>query len=36
MVALKANKIVPVPLRDALAYNRTVDLELYHLAEIFY
>lgn len=36
MVALKANKIVPVPLRDALAYNRTVDLELYHLAELFY
>ena len=36
MVALKANKIVPVPLRVALAYNRTVDVDLYRLAEIFY
>lgn len=36
MVALKANKIVPVPLSDALAYNRTVDTELYRLAETFY
>jgi len=36
MVALKANKIVPVPLSAALAYNRTVDTELYRLAEIFY
>jgi phosphofructokinase-like protein len=36
MVALKANKIVPVLLKDALAYTRTVDLELYKLAETFY
>jgi len=36
MVALRANKIVPVPLSVALAYNRTVDTELFHLAEMFY
>ena len=36
MVALKANKIVPVTLKDALAYTRTVDPELYQLAETFY
>lgn len=36
MTALKANKVVPVPLRDALAYTRTVDLEMYRLAEVFY
>lgn len=36
MVALKANKIVPVPLKDALAYTRTVDPELYQLAATFY
>lgn len=36
MVALRANKIVPVPLSIALAYNRTVDTELFRLAETFY
>ena len=36
MVALKANKIVPVLLKDALAYTKTVDPELYQLAETFY
>jgi ATP-dependent phosphofructokinase / diphosphate-dependent phosphofructokinase len=36
MVALKANKIVPVLLKDALAYTKTVDPELYQLAASFY
>jgi len=36
LVALKGSKIVPVLLKDALAYTRTVDPELYQLAETFY
>ncbi|HEX9017275.1 MAG TPA: ATP-dependent 6-phosphofructokinase [Chloroflexota bacterium] len=34
--ALKGNKIVPVKLKDAVARTKTVDLELYKLAELFY
>ncbi len=34
--ALKGNKIVPVKLKDAVAKTKTVDLELYQLAELFY
>ena len=36
MPALKGNKIVPVKLKDAVARTKTVDLELYKLAELFY
>ncbi len=36
MPALKGNRIVPVKLEDAVARTRTVDLELYRLAELFY
>ena len=35
MAALKGNQIVPVPLEDALATLKTVDLELYRIAQIF-
>lgn len=34
--ALKGNKIVPVKLKDAVARTKTVDLDLYKLAELFY
>lgn len=36
MPALKGGRILPVRLRDAVAVNRTVDLELYHLAQLFF
>jgi ATP-dependent phosphofructokinase / diphosphate-dependent phosphofructokinase len=34
--ALKGNRIVPVKLSDAVARTKTVDIELYKLAELFY
>lgn len=36
MPALKGNKIVPIKIADAVARTKTVDLELYKLAELFY
>lgn len=36
MPALKGNKIVPVKLADAVARTKTVDIEYYRLAELFY
>ncbi|MBI4378552.1 MAG: 6-phosphofructokinase [Nitrospinae bacterium] len=36
MVALKGNKIVGVTLEEAIAKLKTVDLELYDIAEIFF
>jgi ATP-dependent phosphofructokinase / diphosphate-dependent phosphofructokinase len=36
MAALQGNQIVAVPLKDALAYNRTVPKELLQLAKIFF
>ena len=36
MAALKGNEIVPVPLKEAVASIRTVDVNLYHLAQTFY
>jgi ATP-dependent phosphofructokinase / diphosphate-dependent phosphofructokinase len=36
MPALKGNRIVPVKLSDAVARTKTVDIELYKLAELFY
>jgi len=36
MVALKGNKIVSVNLEEAVAKLKTVDLELYDIAEIFF
>jgi 6-phosphofructokinase 1 len=36
MPALRGTEIVPCKLSDAVATNRTVDLDLYELAQIFY
>jgi len=36
MVSLQGNKIVPVPLADAVAKIKTVDMELYELAKVFF
>lgn len=36
MPALQGSKIVPVKLADAVARTKTVDLELYELAQLFY
>jgi hypothetical protein len=33
MAALRSNKIVSIPLRDAIARNRTVDDEIIQVAE---
>jgi hypothetical protein len=31
--ALRGNRIVPIDFAEAVAVNRTVDLDLYHLAD---
>ena len=36
MVAIKGNKIVSVPLKDVAGKRKTVDLELYDIASIFF
>ena len=36
MPALSGTRIVPCKLRDAVATSRTVDLELYEMAQTFY
>jgi 6-phosphofructokinase 1 len=36
MPGLQGSKIVPVKLADAVARTKTVDLELYELAQLFY
>jgi phosphofructokinase-like protein len=36
MVAIQANQIVSVPLKDVIGKRRTVDLELYDIAEVFF
>jgi ATP-dependent phosphofructokinase / diphosphate-dependent phosphofructokinase len=36
MVALQGNKIVNVPIEDAVATSKTVDKELYDLAKVFF
>jgi len=36
MVAIKGNKIVPVPLKDIIGKRKTVDLELYDIASVFF
>ncbi|HEY4674671.1 MAG TPA: 6-phosphofructokinase [Candidatus Bathyarchaeia archaeon] len=36
MVALKGNKIVPVLLKDVIGKRKTVDLELYDIASVFF
>jgi len=36
MVALKGNRVIPVDLEEAVAKLKTVDMELYELAKIFF
>ncbi len=36
MVALQGNQIVPVPLKDVVGKRKTVDIELYELASVFF
>jgi len=36
MVAIKGNKIVSVPLKDVIGKRKTVDLELYEIASVFF
>jgi 6-phosphofructokinase len=36
MVGLRGNRVVPVPLAEALAEPKTVDAELYDLAKVFF
>ena len=36
MVALQGNQIVPVPLKDVVGKRKTVDMELYELASVFF
>ena len=36
MVALRGNDIVAVPLEEAVAHLKTVDMDLYKIASIFY
>jgi len=36
MVAIKGNKIVSVPLKDIIGKRKTVDLELYDIASVFF
>jgi 6-phosphofructokinase 1 len=36
MVSLQGNKILPVPLAEAVAKIKTVDMELYELAKVFF
>lgn len=36
MVAIKGNKIVSVPLKDVVGNRKTVDLELYDIASVFF
>jgi hypothetical protein len=36
MAAIKGNKIVSVPLKDIVGKRKTVDLELYDIASVFF
>jgi 6-phosphofructokinase 1 len=36
MVAIQGNKIVSVPLKDVIGKRKTVDLELYDVAKVFF
>jgi hypothetical protein len=36
MVAIQGNKIVPVPFKDVVGKRKTVDLELYNIASVFF
>jgi 6-phosphofructokinase 1 len=36
MVAIKGNRIVSVPLKDVIGKRKTVDMELYNIASVFF
>ena len=36
MVALQGNKIVPVDIEEAISKSKTVDMELYEIAKVFF
>jgi 6-phosphofructokinase 1 len=36
MIAIKGNNIVSVPLKDVVGKRKTVDLELYDIASVFF
>ena len=36
MVALQGDKIIPIPLSDAVSETKTVDMNLYEIAKIFF
>ncbi len=36
MVAIKGNDIVSVPLKDVIGKRKTVDLEIYKIAQVFF
>jgi 6-phosphofructokinase len=36
MVAIKGNRIVSVPLKEVVRKKKTVDLELYDIAKVFF
>jgi 6-phosphofructokinase 1 len=36
MVAIKGNKIISIPLKDVIGKRKTVDLELYDIASVFF
>jgi 6-phosphofructokinase 1 len=36
MVALKGNNVVSIPLKDVVGKRKTVDLELYDIASVFF
>jgi 6-phosphofructokinase 1 len=36
MVALQGNKIVPIALEEAVSKSKTVDMELYNIAKVFF
>ncbi len=36
MVALKGNKIIPVNLEEAVSKLKTVDMDLYEIAKVFF
>ena len=36
MVALQGNKIIPIELGEAVSKSKTVDMELYNIAKVFF
>ena len=36
MVALQGNKIVPIDIKDAISKSKTVDMDLYDIAKLFF